>query len=497
MSQIQVKNLSFSYPGSYNYVFKDVSFNIDTTWKLGLIGRNGKGKTTFLNLLLDKYEYGGTINKTVNFDYFPFEVKDENLYAIDVIKEINPYIEDWQIFKELNLINADIEILYREFSKLSGGEKVKILLVALFLKENEFLLIDEPTNHLDTETKIEVANYLNKKSGFIVVSHDRNLLDNVVDHIISINNTNIEIQSGNYSSWKENKDRQDNFEINTNEKLQKDISRLEQSAKQASKWSNEVEKTKLNTRNSGLRPDRGYIGHQAAKMMQRSKSLENRKNKEIEEKKQLLKNIDFVDDLVIKPEKTAKKDMIFAKNLQIKYNDKFLFDKLDFSINTGDRAVLIGKNGCGKTSLLKLLLGENISYDGIFKVSNNIKISYVSQDTSHLKGTLKQYTIDCNVDEAIFKAMLFKMGVSKNEFDTDLSNMSEGQKKKVLIARSISETADIYIWDEPLNYIDIQSREQIENMILKYKPTMFFVEHDEMFMEKIATKKIKMNLGTC
>ena len=218
MSLISVNNLTFGYDGSLNNVFENVSFNIDTDWKLGLIGRNGKGKTTFLKLLLGEYEYKGTISKNVEFDYFPFDVKDKEKMAIDIAHEIAPNIEDWEIIKELNLLNTDAEILYRNFNLLSGGEQIKILLISLFLKGNNFLLIDEPTNHLDCETRDNLVEYLKKKKGFILVSHDRNFLDKVVDHIISINNTNIDIQKGNFSSWQENKDRQDNFELMQNNK---------------------------------------------------------------------------------------------------------------------------------------------------------------------------------------------------------------------------------------------------------------------------------------
>ena len=132
MSLISVKNLTFGYDGSLDNVFENVSFNIDTDWKLGLIGRNGKGKTTFLKLLLGEYEYNGSISKNVNFDYFPFEVKDKSKMTIEIVNEIAPNVEDWEIIKELNLLNTNIDILYRDFNILSGGEQVKILLISLF-----------------------------------------------------------------------------------------------------------------------------------------------------------------------------------------------------------------------------------------------------------------------------------------------------------------------------------------------------------------------------
>ena len=492
MSLISVNNLTFCYDGSYNNIFEDVSFNIDTDWKLGLIGRNGKGKTTFLKLLQGKYKYKGTISKNVDVDYFPFEVTNKDRMSIEIVNEIAPKVEDWEIMKELNLLNADTEILYRNFNLLSGGEQVKILLTSLFLKGNNFLLIDEPTNHLDIETRNNLVSYLEKKKGFILVSHDRNFLDKVVNHIIAINNSNIEIQQGNFSSWKENKDRQDNFEIMQNERLQKDINRLEIASKNVAKWSNEAEKGKSKRFNSETTIDKGYVGHKASKMMKSSKVMEQRIDRAIDEKTNLLRNVDRNDKLKLIPLTSNKNPLVLINNLQVKYNDKTIFNPISFEVNNGDRVAIIGKNGIGKTSILKLILGEKIQYNGEFKVANDLKISYVSQNTDYLKDNLKSFAQENKIDESIFKAMLVKMGLSKNDFDTNIQDMSEGQKKKVLIAKSISEQANIYIWDEPLNYIDILTREQIEDTILNYNPTIIFVEHDERFIEKIATKIINI-----
>lgn len=493
MSLIIVNNLTFGYEGSLENVFEDVSFNIDTDWKLGLIGRNGKGKTTFLKLLLGEYEYRGTISKNVEFDYFPFEVKDKKRLTIEIVNEIAPNVEEWEVIKELNLFNTDAEILYRNFNLLSGGEQIKVLLISLFLKGNNFLLIDEPTNHLDSETRENLVKYLSRKKGFITVSHDRNFLDKVVDHIISINNTNIDVQKGNFSSWQKNKEAQDNFELTQNEKLIKDINRLEIASKNTANWSNKIEKTKYKSNNSEAMIDRGYLGHQSAKMMKKSKVIEKRIEKSIEEKSNLLNNIDRNDSLKIVPLETRKNPLIIAKDLEIKYDDKRIFDKIDFEINSGDRVAITGKNGIGKSSILKLIIGNEIQYNGDLRVANDLKISYVSQSTQDLKGTLKEYVSIRDASESVFKAMLAKMGFSKLDFDKNLEEMSEGQKKKVLIARSISESANIYIWDEPLNYIDILTRVQIEEAILKYKPTIVFVEHDEMFIKNVATKIIKLN----
>ncbi len=497
MSLISVNNLTFGYEGSISNVFENVSFNIDTDWKLGLIGRNGKGKTTFLKLLLGKYEYKGTISKNIDFDYFPFEVKNKEAMAINIVNEVAPNVEDWEIIKELNLLNTDPEILYKNFNILSGGEQIKILLISLFLKENNFLLIDEPTNHLDVETKVNLVEYLKKKKSFILVSHDRTFLDKVVDHIISINNTNIDIQKGNFSSWQENKDAKDNYELTQNEKLKKDINRLEATARNTNDWSNKIENTKYNHTGSKEMIDRGYVGHQSAKMMKKAKAIERRIESAIEEKSSLLSNIDRNDPLKIIPLESRKNPLITADNFQIKYNNRTIFNNVSFEVKNGDRIAIIGKNGAGKSSILKLILGNKLEYNGNINVANDLKISYVSQSTESLSGTLKDFVIQNQIDESIFKAMLSKMGFSNLEFSKNIEEMSEGQKKKVLIAKSISESANIYIWDEPLNYIDILTRIQIEDAILKYKPTIIFVEHDDTFIKNIATKQIYLNNNDC
>lgn len=493
MSVITVKNLTFGYDGAADNVFENVFFSIDTDWKLGLIGRNGKGKTTFLKLLLGKYQYDGSISKSVEFDYFPFEVKNKEKLAIEIVNEIAPNAEDWEIIKELNLLKAKPEILYQSFHLLSGGEQVKILLISLFLKSNHFLLIDEPTNHLDSQTKNHLVEYLKKKKGFIVVSHDRNFLDEIVNHIISINNTNIEIQKGNFSSWQENKNAQDSFEFTQNEKLKKEIHRLEIASKNTANWSDKTEKSKFNTTNSGSSIDRGYVGHKAAKMMKKSKVMEKRTEKAIEEKSSLLKNIDRNDSLKIVPLEIKQNLLVLANDFQIKYNHKPIFKPISFEIKNGNRVAIIGKNGIGKSSILKLLIGSQMDYQGNFKMANDLKISYVSQSTENLKGNLKEFAIQNKIEESIFKAMLSKMGFSKLEFDKKIQEMSEGQKKKVLVAKSISESANLYIWDEPLNYIDILTRIQIEEVILKQKPTLIFVEHDEIFVKKVATKVVYLS----
>lgn len=492
MSLINVTNLTFAYEGSYDNIFENVSFQIDTDWKLGFTGRNGRGKTTFMNLLLGKFEYSGSISANVDFEYFPYEVQEQEEFTIDVIRAISPSSMDWQIMKELSMLDIDDDVLYRQFYTLSKGEQTKVLLAAMFLKENAFLLIDEPTNHLDGEARKKLGNYLAKKKSYILISHDRAFLDNCIDHVLAINKTNIEIQKGNFSSWWRNKELQDGFELAENEKLKKDIDRLSSSAKRSADWSDRVESSKFGTTNSGSKLDRGYVGHKAAKMMKRAKNIETRQLNAIEEKSKLLKNIESNESLRMSALAFHEKKLVELTEVSIYYDDRTVLEGVSLAVEQGDRVSIQGKNGSGKSSILKLICGEDIPHSGIVKKNNQLKISYVSQDTSFLHGSLSNFAYDNGIEESLFKSILRKLDFSREQFEKNMEDFSGGQKKKVLIAKSLCERAHLFIWDEPLNFIDVISRMQIEKLLLQFEPTILFVEHDRTFCENIATKTIRL-----
>lgn len=486
MSIIKVENLTFSYPSSYDNVFENVNFQIDTDWKLGFIGRNGRGKTTFLKLLQGKFPYSGKIISSVQFDYFPYAVRDKNNVTEDVVREVCPTAEDWQIMRELSYLDVNCDCLYRPFNTLSNGEQTKVLLAALFLNEGRFLLIDEPTNHLDTQARQLLSAYLRKKKGFILVSHDRCFLDGCVDHILSINRANIEVQSGNFTTFMTNFNRQQDFERRQNSRLQADIQRLQETAKRTANWADMVEASKIGA------ADKGYVGHKSAKMMKRAKVVEARRERAIEQKANLLTNTEIESCLKISPLIYRAERLASFSSVVPYYDGKCVCLPVTFEIKRGERIAIEGKNGSGKSSLLKLLCGLSIEHTGVINIGSNLKISYVPQDTSHLKGTLSEFALSENIDESLFKAILNKMGINKQQFEKDMSNFSDGQKKKILIAKSLCEQAHLYVWDEPLNYIDIFSRIQIENLLKEFQPTMIFVEHDRAFQNNIATSIIKL-----
>lgn len=508
MAQINVTNLTFSYEGGFDAVFENVSFSIDTDWKLGFIGRNGKGKTTFLNLLLGKYDYQGSIAASTVFDYFPYQVTEaqRELPASSFIGELKGNCEEWRVICELSQLEESAELLYRPYRTLSFGEQTKLLLAVLFSGENDFLLIDEPTNHLDFEARETVKHYLSSKKGFILVSHDRDLLDACVDHVLVLNRQTIEVQSGNFTSWWENKRRKDQFDLTENEKHLAEIQKLKKAAKRASDWADKNESTKIgfdpvkeHDRGKGMRP---YIGAKTKKMQSRVTQLSKRIDREIVEKEGLLKDLEKPVDLKLTPLSHHKDTLINIRDYSVQYKDAAhsVFTGLTCSIHQGDRVALHGKNGCGKSTLIKLILQKAgmeeeslpVLESGVCETASGLIVSYINQDTSRLKGSLSDFCTKRRLDYTLFCSILRQLDFERVQLMKNMENYSEGQKKKVLIAASLLTPAHLYIWDEPLNYIDVFSRMQIEKLILEYQPTLLFVEHDVRFREKIATTVVRL-----
>ena len=495
MSQIIVQNLYFTYDGDYTPVFEDLSLRLDTDWKLGLVGRNGRGKTTLLRLLAGELEGRGTISLRQPCLRWPRPVADPSRRTLDVLLEETAPEDEWKIYRELSLLGLSEEILDRPFSTLSGGEQTRALLAALFLDEGAYPMIDEPTNHLDGPGRELVAGYLRGLDrGFLLVSHDRAFLDGCVDHVMALNKTGVEVQSGNFSSWWENKRRRDEFEQARNDHLQKEVERLRQAAAQTSRWSDRVEAAKKGTRTAGLRPDRGYIGHKSAKMMQRSKSIEDRRQRALEEKEGLLQDLERAEALKLRPLE-ARGRLLEARDLSLFYGERQVCGPLSFRLEPGQRIALDGGNGCGKSTLLKCLLGEEIGRTGTLVKLSGLTVSYVPQDASCLRGPLRDYVRRSGVEEPLLLAILRKLDFPREQFEKNMEDWSAGQRKKVLIARSLCESAHLYIWDEPLNYIDVWSRMQIEELLLTFRPTMLLVEHDETFRQRVATETITISCG--
>ena len=273
---------------------------------------------------------------------------------------------------------------------------------------------------------------------------------------------------GNFTTWQQEKDREDQFELQQNEKLKKDVKRLEAAARRSAEWSNRAEDRKI-----GFKPERtekaldrrAYEGEKSRKMMKRAKSIESRRNDALEEKSALLKNIESADTkLQVATLRHPKDLLVEANDLSVDYGDGPIFPPLRFEIRRGDRAALQGKNGCGKSSIIKLLCGEDVPHTGTLKTASGLMASYIPQSAEGLSGTLRDYAGIA----ALTKAFLNRSCASWNFSAHSLKStwrIFRGTKEKVLIARSLCEKAHLLVWDEPLNFIDVISRMQLETLL--------------------------------
>lgn len=493
MALISVQNLTFGYDGAEENIFENASFQIDTDWRLGLIGRNGRGKTTFLRLLLGQYEYRGTISAPMEFDYFPFAVDDPSTLCGELADTLCPDLSRWKLLREMGLLELPEDVLYRPFSTLSSGEQTKLLLCCLFLRENRFLLIDEPTNHLDLHGRELLSRYLHTKQGFLLVSHDQYFLDGCIDHVLSVNRATIDVQKGNCTTWLEAKKQRDEFELTQNRRLKKEISRLEQSAREKADWADRSERQKIGfdptktEKSMGRRP---YLAAKSKKANQRASAIAKRQAAVIEEKQGLLKDIEKQDSLLLPclPYRTERLGEL--REVTGGYDGEAVFAPLTFDIRQGERILLSGANGSGKSTLLKLVVGETRPLSGTVRLGSGLTVSYLPQSTDGMCGSLEEYAQQNDLDYTAFLTFLRKLDFPRRQFAKRIEQFSAGQKKKVLLAKSLCEPANLYVWDEPLNYIDIISRRQVEDLILASQPTILLVEHDRAFCEKIATKSV-------
>ena len=459
MSLINVSNLTFGYDGSYDTIFEKVSFQLDTNWKLGFTGRNGKGKTTFLKLLMGQYEYSGTIAASVDFSYFPFKVEQRERNTIDVVDSLSGNYAFWELQRELSMLEVDYDVLYRPFSTLSEGEQTKVLLAVLFLRENQFLLIDEPTNHLDMASRELVGQYLNTKRGFILVSHDRYFLDQVTNRILEISHGKMYSYDANYTTFLELKAQREEMEL-ASERKRQSILRME-----------------LEWAKRGCRA-------RTTKQKARLERLESLKNG----------SAPVTDDTITldSVETRMGKKTMELHHVSKSYGEKVLVRDFSYTVLKNQKLGIIGPNGCGKTTLLRILVGQTAPDEGSVSIGPRVQIGYYDQTQS-----------DLNLDKTVFDeiadaypklgntAVRNALGVFLFHGDDvfkRVRDLSGGERARVALVKLMLSQTNFLILDEPTNHLDIESKEVLENALLGYDGTLLVVSHDRYFINKLATK---------
>ena len=414
------------------------------------------------------------------------------------------YEIDARLEAELMALGISPELGRKPFATLSGGEQTRACLAGLFAADNIFPLIDEPTNHLDLAGRHRLAEYLADKNGFLLVSHDRAFLDAAVNHVIALNPDTVDVQRSDYSTWRRAHAEKLAEQARSNVLLRKDIARLEKAAgsRRAGADARESDKT------AGGKPrqpserggDTGFIGARAARQMKRALAAERRADQAVVRRRESLTDVEKNYPVVLAdpPGPTPQNEpLVRVRDLRLAWaerGDSWLFEALSFEVGPSDRLALTGPNGSGKSTLLDLLDGNlSMRTAGSWKVHSRIVVSRAHQIPRWRRGLLRESLQAAGFAEGAFRQLMAALGVRGDVLDQPMEHLSQGQLKKLELARSLSVPAHLYLWDEPLNYVDVDTRERLEAALLASRAAFIFVEHDARFVEAVATKQVVLS----
>lgn len=523
MSAITLSHVDFHYTSPYAEVFQDLSLVLDSTWRTGLVGRNGRGKSTLLKLIAGEVALaGGHVSAAEIMRCFPGKVSNPGDSTLAVARELVAPFGYWEaemarllalgdeaaldryatlqqqyqsaggyeidglIEKECHALDLPLDVLGQPFNTLSAGQQTRVQILSLFLHPHGFALIDEPTNHLDLEGRQQMAGYLARKPGFILVSHDRALLDACTDHIVSINRNDVRINQGNWSSWQLQMEREQCQEERRRDRIEAEVRQLNKAASQRRQGAGQKESEKYGDSHA----DTGYIGRRAAKQMKRALNVERRIETQLNEKSALLQNQEKAREISITTG-AASGTLLTLNNVDIAWDEKLIISNISFTVDAGERIALQGRNGTGKSSLMHAIR-QGKAAAGVVKFRGR-HLSAAHQKPLWQSGYLRALLSDNGFDETLFRQYLGLLDVRGESFERPLETFSLGQLKKVELVRSLLTPADLLLWDEPMNYLDVDSREMLEAGLQKGSPTMIFVEHDAAFIDRIATRVIDLD----
>lgn len=521
MIEIGINNLSKYYGATK--IFEMISFEIKTGERIGLIGRNGCGKTTIFKILMGLEDYqGGDINyrKDLKLGYLnQIPVYSEEIKAIEVIrmafeklsainkemkalekgfeslegveleKSINYYgrlaskyeLEGgYDLETKINKITEGLQISEDlkdlPFQSLSGGEKTRVILAKLLLEEPDLLLLDEPTNHLDLETIDWLEFFLKDyKGSVLIISHDRYFLDRVVGRIIDLEFSRANIYEGNYSYYALEKERRFLIDYSHYQNQQKKIERMENQIKRYRIW--------------GKMRDSEVMYKRAKELEKRLEKIEVLDRPILDSRKVRL-GIDVVN-------RTGKL-VLEIEELKKAFEQKRLLVDVSLNIFYQESACIIGKNGSGKSTLLKLILDEMKADAGVIKIGSGVKIGYLPQQVEfedEEQTILEYFSRRHNITNEIARGQLAKVLFFKEDVFKKIRNLSGGEKSRLKLCSLTFEQVNFMILDEPTNHLDIDSREILEETLISYEGTLLFVSHDRYFINKVADKIIELKNG--
>ena len=490
---IEINNIKKSFEDQT--LFEGFSTTIYYGEKIGIIGKNGAGKTTFLNVIanaeiLDE----GFINL---YDYKIGYLKQATFYNdidLNILLNDKSLIDDFLRHLSIFQFNNEIDVFKTSWDKFSFGERTKILLSYILALNPDILLLDEPTNHLDLEGIKSLIKILNSSAQTILcVSHDRFFLNNIVEKIFEVVSGKINIYDGNYDKYVVQKQIEAKSIKNIYEKQQKYEHKINENIARLSSWSTKGEKEA--SKQGGSPSDHRIMGAytsaqtSASKLAKQAKAkiskLEQIKKTFIDKPKEE-KNIHY--NLV--SQKTGSKVLINIETLEKSFSE-LLFKDVNIQVFNGDKVALIGNNGTGKTTLLKLIMGEDTDYLGKIEKSSSLKIAYLTQDVFNLNEDETVFSIASKKDEKYknnFLVNLINMGISNQVFHRKIKTLSLGERMKIKMCEIILSDYHLLILDEPTNHLDLENKIFMEKVLKDYKGSFIITSHDLSLLKNVCNK---------
>lgn len=472
-----IQLIRVSYHLAEHTILSNLNLKIFDQDIVGIVGSNGAGKSTLLNLLSRSIQpTEGSITTHPNLTSYFFEQEVKNYQAT------NETLRRKQLLASLGVPSTDYE-------RLSGGEQLKYRLADAFSEEVDVLFLDEPTNHLD-EYGIEllIKEIQRFKGSVVIVSHDRYFLNKVVTKIWSIANGKVVEYPGNYSSYVEQHDIKKATHLRQINKQQKKIKEVTKQVNDLSSWSDKAHKQSTK--------HEGYKEHyrKKAKQMDRAiKSKQKRLAQYLEQSKvePLPPEIEVLFDF--STNQTTGRRFVEVKDLTLIVKHRTIFQGVNFTIQHGERIALVGPNGCGKTSLLEVIMGNKQAIGKVW-VSDAAHIGYLTQTIFDLplNHTPEEFfSPETYGERAQIQQALNQLGFKRHQWREPIRDMSMGERVKLKLMAFILEGKDVLILDEPTNHLDLLSREQLERTLLHYRGTLIVVSHDRYFREKVTDTQLE------
>lgn len=515
MIVLSCNNLNKSF--GIDTILENISFTVNEGDKVGIIGVNGTGKTTLFKILSGIYGYDsgdiylgkgveiGYLEQNTNFqseksiyeevlevfsDLMEMENYIRNLEiriseessnpnSKELDKLMNEYSHKLELFSELNGYGYKSEVkgilkglgfsdddMQTPINILSGGEKTRVLLSKLLLKNPSLLLLDEPTNHLDSDAIEWLEVFLKQYKGtVIIISHDRYFLDQVVNRVFEIHNKKLRTYNGNYSKFIELSKVEKELEVKKYEDQQKEIKKQEES----------IERLKAYGREKHLKRARSK-----EKMLDKVEVLD---RPDVHRKRASIK---------FSPSVSSGNDVLEVKDISMGYGERILFKDINFNIYRGEKVALIGANGIGKSTLFKIIMNEIVPLSGSTKLGTNVHVDYFHQEqkTLNLDNTIIDEIWDDHpeLNQTTLRNMLGSFLFEDEEVFKKISTLSGGERARVAILKLILSNANFLLLDEPTNHLDIDSKEVLEEALLNYTGTLFTISHDRYFLNTVVDK---------